>query len=299
MRLKINQLLETKAQALDEADYYAELAKNPLGPLFTKNTEPLILSFDTKGKITDANPYLLKKFGYTRQQLIGKNAVGTILPKPSKETDSMIYRLFKNPNLFVDAETQANTKNGEIVWVSWTNKVVYNRNGKPVSADAVGFDITKRKEMEAQLQYLSSIDPQTGVMNRHALLETGATELKRAKRYKRALSVVVLKFITKTGSDSITDAQLQDAVSLTRRVVRSVDYFGRIGDIDFALILPETTVENVPFLVRRLMEHIEDYNKKNKNKLTLEYAATSFTKQSDSIDSLLNKAWRKINIKQK
>ena len=295
LRLKLNKVLEDRAKVIEEADHYAALAKNPLGPLFSQNSEPLILSFDTKGKIIDANHHLLKKFGYTKQQLIGKNVIGTILQKPNKETDSMIYRLFKSPTLFIDAETPAQTKSGQILWVSWTNKVVYNSKGKAVSADAVGFDVTKRKNMEAELQYLSSIDPQTGVMNRHALLETGATELKRAKRYKRALSVVVFKLISE--EESLSDSQLKAATQLARQVARSVDYLGRIGDIEFAFVLPETDLENVPFLMQRLKQHFDVYNDKTKEKISLTYAAATFKKQTDTIDGLLSQAWRKVESK--
>lgn len=295
LRFGMNQLLEEKAKLIEENDQYITQIKNPLGPLFSADTEPLILSFDHQGKIIKANDYLLNKFGYTKKQLIGKNAINTILPKPKKETDSMIYRLFKNPNLFVDAETETQTKSGQKIWISWTNKIIYDTKGKPIAVDAVGFDITKRKELEAELQYLSSIDPQTGAMNRPALIQTGATELKRAKRYKRTLSVVIFKFQVKGTQASLTDTQLKEATQLTRQVIRSVDYLGRIGDTEFALILPETPKKNIPFLIQRIMKYLAEYNKKSQNKLTLFYASTSLTKNSDTIDKLLATAWRNLD----
>ena len=295
LRLSINKLLEEKAKLIEETDRYAAQAKNPLGPLFAQDTTPFILSFDNTGKITKANDFLLERFGYTKKQLIGKKAIGTILPKPKKETESMVYRLFKNPNLFIDAETETQTKTGQKIWISWTNKIIYDKKGKAIAADAVGFDITKRKDLEAELQYLSSIDPQTGAMNRPALLQTGATELKRAKRYGRSLSVAVFKFQSEDDAYSLTDTQLKDAALLTREVIRSVDYLGRIGDAEFALILPETSKENIPFLIQRINKYLAEYNQKNKNKLVLSYASTSFSKQSDTIDELLNQAWKKIN----
>ena len=294
LRYTLNQLLEEKAKLIEENDRYATKIKNPLGPLFSADTNPLILSFDKSGKITKANDALLKKFGYTKKQLIGQNAIGTILPKPKKETESMIYRLFKNPLLFVDAETEVQSKSGQKIWISWTNKIIYNKQGQPSSAEAVGFDITKRKELEAELQYLSSIDPQTGAMNRPALLQTGMTELKRAKRYKRTLSVVIFQFQSK-GTNSLTDTQLKEATYLTRQVIRSVDYLGRIGDTEFALILPETPKENIPFLIQRLVQHLTAYNKKNKGQLSLFYASSTFTKATDTIDSLLSQAWHQLN----
>jgi len=295
LRFSLNQLLEDKAKLVEENDHYIEQVKNPLGPLFSADTTPLILSFDSTGKIIKANDSLLDKFGYTKKQLVGRKAIGTILPKPQKETDNMIYRLFKNPNLFVDAETEVQTKSGQKLWISWTNKIIYNSKGKPVAADAVGFDITKRKELEADLQYLSSIDPQTGAMNRPALLQTGATELKRAKRYGRTLSVAIFKFQIRGSSASLTDVQLKDATQLARQVVRSVDYLGRIGDTEFALILPETPQKNIPFLIQRLAKHLESYNKQNKSKLDLIYATAEFSKSTATIDELLASAWKKIN----
>ena len=294
-RQRLNELLEEKGQAQEEADRYAKIAQNPLGPLFAQNADPLILSFDAHGKITKLNDTVLQKFGYTKTQLIGKNITGTILPKQAKETDDIVYRLFKNPTLFIDAETETQTRNGDKIWISWTNKVNYNAKGKPISVDAVGFDITKRKNMEAELQYLSSIDPQTGVLNRPALLQTGMTELKRAKRYHRALSVVALKFQTSEANQTLTDAELKEVTNLVRKVVRSVDYFGRIGDTEFSLILPETSKENVPFLIQRLSQFLDYYNKKNKHTIQILYAATEYSKESDTIDNLLSQALRKVN----
>ncbi len=291
----MNQLLEEKARLTNEADYFAEMAKNPLGPLFQKNSHPVILSFDSKGKITDANEELLRRFGYSWRALMGKNVVGTILPETEKGTESIIQRIFKNPSLFIDSETEAKTKAGDRIWISWTNKIIYNKNGRPIAVDAVGFDITKRKQMEAELQYLSTIDPQTGVLNRHALLEVGTTELKRAKRYHRDLSIAIVRFLD-NGSTDFSDQQLIAVTQLLRHVVRSVDYIGRIGDVEFAFILPETPAKNVPFLMKRLTQQLDEYGQKSKNTaLSLKYTSSAFKKDSDTIEDLLGSAWARLD----
>ena len=292
LRIRANKLLEEKAKALEEADHYAELANNPLGPIMNKNAQPLILSFDEKGTITDINQTLLEKLKFKKSELIGKNIIGTILPHPKKLTENIVYRLFKNPNLFIDTETQTLTKSGETIWISWTNKMEYTAKGKAIAATAVGFDITKRKEMEAKLKYLSSIDPQTGVMNRKALLTTSEIELKRAKRYHRTLSVAVLKF---EAENTLSDEQLQNIVALTRECIRSVDYLGRIDDTEFALVLPETSEENIQYLINRLSQQIEESNKKTKEKISVKYATASYKKTTDNIDNLLTQAWKKVN----
>ena len=118
-RLRINSLFEEKAKALEDADHYAELAQNPLGPLFAQSETPLIISFDAKGKITNVSQTVLQKFGYTKNQLIGHPIVGCILPKIQKKNDDIVYRLFKNPTLFIDTETETQTRSGEKIWISW------------------------------------------------------------------------------------------------------------------------------------------------------------------------------------
>ncbi len=297
LRIRLNKLLAEKAELIEEIDNYEAQVKKPLGFLFEQDTKPYILSFDKNGKILKANDFLLDKFGYTKRQLIGKKAVGTILPQPKQEADNIVYRLFKNPNLFIDTETETITKTGQKLWISWTNKIIYDDKGKAVAADAVGFDISKRKELEAELRYLSSIDPQTGALNRPALLQTATTELRRAQRYKRGLSIVIFQLQSQSKASSLSDTQLKEVTHLTTKNIRAVDYLGRIGDAEFALVLPETSNDKIPILMQRITGHLNDYNKKNKTDLILNYAFSSVTKNTKTIDELLNRALQELNRK--
>ena len=305
LRQRINTLLEENAQKTTELDNYIQAQKNPLGPLMTKTAKSLIVSFNRNGIITKVNDELLRLFGFTSKELIGKNMIGTVLPTPEKEKYNIIKRIFANPKLFIDCETQAQTKNKKTVWISWTNRFVYDKNDRPISVSAVGFDISRRKSMEAELQYLSTVDPQTGVLNRTALIEVGSRELKRAMRYHRSLSVAIVKLkhknIFDAMSDDFTDAVLHDIIQMCRKVMRSVDYLGRIGDIEFAMILPETQISNLPFLIKRLNEHIDAYNKGAglKDAIDLVYGGADYTKDSDTIDSLLSAADVDLNKKEK
>ena len=296
LRQRLNLLLEDNAKKTTELDSYAQTQKNPLGPLMTHTAKSLIVSFDKNGKILKVNDELLQAFGFTSKELVGKNMIGTILPVPEKEKYNIVKRVFANPKLFIDCETQAQNKAKKPIWISWTNRFIYDKQNHPVEVNAVGFDISKRKEMEAELQYLSTVDPQTGVLNRTALMDVGATELKRAIRYKRALSVAIIKLkhknIANAFLDDFTDSVLNDLIQLCRKVMRSVDYLGRVGDIEFAMILPETDVANVPFLIKRLNEHLDEYNAHSslQDTIALAYGCAGCTKESDTIDSLLSAA---------
>ena len=273
---------------------------NPLGKLFEPDTKSLSLSVTKEGKITSASDSLLRLLGFTKKQLIGKNIYGTLMPIPSKHEPlemNLINRIIQNPKLYTDNETEFFTSMGEKVWISWTNRILADKSGKPIEIKSVGFDITKRKKIEQELQFIASKDPQTGVLNRLSLLEIGTRELKRSIRYKHDFSVLALRLLS-LDSDLPSlriETLLKDIVSLCRKTVRDVDYLGRIGEAEFILLLPETAEENIPFLEKRLNEKITDYNKKNpKYPILVSFGKSAYNSKTKSIDELITKSLSNI-----
>ena len=303
LRHRLNLLLEENAKKTTELDEYLQHKKQPLGPLLNQGSKSLIVCLDPNGRILKVNDALCQTLGYTKNDLIGKDATGTIFPVPEKIKNNIVKRIFANPKLFTECETEAMRKDKSSIWIAWTNRFIYDKKKRPTEVNAVGFDISRRKELEAELQYMSTIDPQTGVLNRTALLETGATELKRALRYKRDLSVAIIrikhKSMTDLFSDNFTDAALRNLIQMCRNVMRSVDYLGRIGDAEFAMILPETRACNLPFLIQRINDHLIAYNGETdlKNSIEIVYGVAACTKPTDTIDSLLHQA--DLNLQQK
>ena len=303
LRQRLNTLLEENAKKTTELDEYLKRKQQPLGPLLNQGSKSLIMRLNSDGKIIKANDTLYRLLGFNKNDLIGKNAIGTIFPEPEKNKNSIIKRIFANPKLFTECEAESLKKDKSSIWIAWTNRFIYDKKNHPIEVNAVGFDISKRKELEAQLQYMSTIDPQTGVLNRTALLNTGATELKRAIRYKRDLSVAIIKIKRKNTDDfyldGFTDAVLHNLIQMCRKVMRSVDYLGRIGDVEFAMILPETRASNLPFLIQRINEHLAAYNHETdlKNSIEITYGVAAYAKQTDTIDSLLHQA--DLNLQQK
>lgn len=270
--------------------------ENPLGELFAKNTKSLSITLSKDGKIVAANDNLLKLLNFTKKQLIGKNIYGTLMPILSKKEPlemNIVKRIIQNPKLYTDHEAEFFTSLGEKVWISWTNRILTDKSGKPKEIRSVGFDITSRKKMEEELQFIASKDPQTGVLNRLSLLEIGTRELKRSIRYKHEFSVLALRLLSLDNNLPFLDVEnlLKEAVSLCRHTVRDVDYLGRIGEAEFILLLPETSIINVPFLEKRLEEKILEYNKKNpKLPIQISFGKSAYTEKTKSIDELITKA---------
>lgn len=277
--------------------------KEGLHPFISDQAKSVILSMNTAGKITQINEHGLELFGYQQRELVGKNAFGTIFAAASKENPkkNIVSRIIANPRLYVEHETENIKKNGDKIWVSWTNRVIYDDKGLPAEVHSVGFDITNRKKLEEELRYLASIDPLTGMLNRQAFLEAGARELKRAIRYARQLSLMLVRFshyqnIT-IPSQGFSDNMLQQIVAICRSSIRESDIIGRIGDVEFAVLLPETPPENSVFVSDRLKEKIQEYNVQSANGSFIEATFGVATKKTpeDTIDDLLLAAIREAD----
>ena len=120
-----------------------------------EHANSIILRMDTNGKITFFNEFAQKFFGYSKAEIIGKNVIGKIVPMEDRAVnnfDVMIKNIKKKPEMFLTNETENICHNGKRVWISWTNKGVYNKRGHLNELICIGNDITERKKTEEALQ---------------------------------------------------------------------------------------------------------------------------------------------------
>ncbi|MDP9467657.1 MAG: diguanylate cyclase [Chloroflexota bacterium] len=115
-----------------------------------------------------------------------------------------------------------------------------------------------------QVEARAAHDRLTGVANRETLLSTLNSEIERATRHHKWLSLAFIdidrfKPINDTYGHHTGDAVLREIAGLIRDNIRASDLFGRYGGEEFMLILPETNPEDATVVaehLRRLvMEH--------------------------------------------
>ncbi len=115
----------------------------------------IILKINKDHNITFINDFGLKFFGYRAQELIGKNVIGTIVPRyddTGRNLARMVRDVVEQPESYKTNVHKNMRKNGELVWVSWTNKPTYDREGNLVSILAIGNDISPLKQVEQALR---------------------------------------------------------------------------------------------------------------------------------------------------
>jgi PAS domain S-box-containing protein len=120
-----------------------------------QNVNSIILKMDTDGKVTFFNTFAEMFFDYAEKELLGRPVVGTIVPETGSDgfdLDFMIKDIEINPEKYVNNENENMRRNGERVWVAWTNKAIRDENGKVIEILCIGNDITERRRLENELK---------------------------------------------------------------------------------------------------------------------------------------------------
>lgn len=126
----------------------------------------------------------------------------------------------------------------------------------------ISTDITEHMELLEQLKAQASKDYLTGLSNRRHFMERGENELALARRYDHALSLLMIdidhfKNINDSHGHKVGDSVLQQLADILRSSFRSVDIIGRIGGEEFAVLLPETAIQQAQEVAERLRLSVE------------------------------------------
>ncbi|MBN2332609.1 MAG: PAS domain S-box protein [Deltaproteobacteria bacterium] len=113
--------------------------------LLVEQVNSIILRLDAQGRILYLNPFAESFFGFPADELRGKHVVGTIVPdvdEAGNDLRLMINNLFCRPEHYHVNEHENICKNGQRVWVSWTNKGLYDAAGTLTEIFCIGHDVT-------------------------------------------------------------------------------------------------------------------------------------------------------------
>ena len=111
----------------------------------------LICRFVPESTLTFVNDAYCRFFGKTREELIGRS----FLPLIAEEDRAEAVRHFApvSPDRpVVDHEHRVATPSGEVRWMHWTNRGIFDDQGRLVEFQAVGHDVTDRKIAEEALR---------------------------------------------------------------------------------------------------------------------------------------------------
>ena len=118
-------------------------------------------------------------------------------------------------------------------------------------------DITERKTMEDALRKAATTDVLTGIANRRHFMDRTEAELARARRHGRPLALAMFdidyfKRVNDQFGHAVGDEVLRAVARVCLAAMRQHDMVGRVGGEEFALLMPDTTMESAVPMIERL-----------------------------------------------
>lgn len=139
-----------KALALSEEKYRDLVQKS----------HSIILKWNRKGEVLFLNEFGQRFFGYSEEEITGKNVMGTIVPElevTGRSLSPLMDDVFDHPEKYGNNINENICKDGRRVWISWSNNPLYDSQGHIVGMFSVGTDITSEKVAKEQLKLQSLV----------------------------------------------------------------------------------------------------------------------------------------------
>jgi len=117
--------------------------------------------------------------------------------------------------------------------------------------------------MQLKLFEQATTDALTGLLTRRSFMTQAESELSRAERYNRTLSMALLdldyfKRVNDNFGHQAGDKVLIAFASQLKEALRTTDIIGRYGGEEFIIVLPETSVEEARKVIQRVLDNCRE-----------------------------------------
>ncbi len=233
------------------------------------------------GSLLNMNRRCVEILGYPAGELV-RLKFGDITHPDDLVTDwALVRELLNGERATYSMEKRYFTKDKRLVWANLTVSLVRKADGSPDYFISVIEDITPRKKVEeerdaliaqleervrertAELERLSMTDALTGIANRRSFDRYFESEWNRAVRTRQPLSLILvdidlLKELNDSRGHSAADEAIKAVAQCLQSVAkRSTDLAARIGGDEFALILPDTSLEGALKIAEKVQAGVD------------------------------------------
>lgn len=148
----------------------------------------IILRWSPEGRVTYLNEFGQRFLGYTSDEILGRHVLETIVPQDEttgRDLRTLMARICADPKSFERNINENIRRDGERVWIDWTNKVVLDDTGQIREILSIGSDVTERKRAQEELvRYRDHLEEQ--VRDRTRELASAKDRAESADRLKSA-----------------------------------------------------------------------------------------------------------------
>jgi PAS domain S-box-containing protein len=118
-----------------------------------ENANSIILRCDIEGRVTFFNEFGQKLFGYEDFEILGKSMFGTVFPdnESNRELfDRQMKALRDNPEHPRANESECRTRTGQVTWIAWTYRPIFDAKGRLCEILCIGNDVTEIRRADIE-----------------------------------------------------------------------------------------------------------------------------------------------------
>ncbi|MFZ2163556.1 MAG: diguanylate cyclase [Sideroxyarcus sp.] len=220
-----------------------------------------IITINDAGEIQGFNPAAEQIFGYSLQEVMGKN-LNMLMPEPARSAhDGYIKRYLQTGQAQIlgvrGREVAAVRKNGETFPLELSASEMMLGGSRYFIG--IVRDITERKLAEQKIAHLAHYDYLTDLPNRALLLDVLDHSVSLARRNKRKVGVLFIdldgfKLINDTLGHEAGDLLLKGVSQRIKGSLRESDTVARMGGDEFILVLDNIeSAENALFMANKIL----------------------------------------------
>lgn len=207
---------------------------------------------DVRGTITYVNSKFCEISGYSEAELIGGNHRKLKSSHHDTAFFRAMYREIAHGRVW-HGEICNRRKDGSLYWVDTTIVPHLSEAGKADSYTSIRFDITARKQLEADLRAsqehqkrIANLDPLTNLSNRRSFQENLEATVDDYAGSGRAFHLAILdvdtfKEVNDSFGHSMGDHLLQTVASRLGELCQGRGFIARLGGDEFGIILLDGT----------------------------------------------------------
>jgi len=162
----------------------------------------------------------------------------------------------------------------------------------------------EKKELIKTLDSLSRIDLQLGISNRRDMNEILKKSQSRFERFGQGFSVIVgdidsFEKINDQGGYDEGDCVLMKITESLKKGLREADFFGRWGEDEFLIVLPETPIEGAIKVAESTRKSIQDEKFKINGQtvsVTISFGVSCQSRKGMKLDELLKTAIASLHL---
>jgi PAS domain S-box-containing protein len=117
-----------------------------------ENANSIIVQLDSQGNVTFFNEFAETFLGYSKAEIIGKSAIGTLISGTDLDIVAMTRDFLPHAERYFNQENKIIHRHGETMWIVWRNQPLVDEKGRLTGLLCVGTDISDRKLAEIAMQ---------------------------------------------------------------------------------------------------------------------------------------------------